>query len=77
MRRPEPVLVMDLFATMREALLALLGSLSPEDWNKRTSCAQWVVKDVALHLLGDDVGILSRRRDAFALPGMKAPENWT
>ena len=28
-------------------------------------CARWSVKDVALHLLGDEIGILSRKRDAF------------
>ncbi len=29
-------------------------------------CSGWSVKDVAAHLLGGDVGILSRKRDSFA-----------
>ncbi len=36
-----------------------------EEWHKPTICAGWTVKDIVLHLLGDDVGRLSRNRDAF------------
>ncbi len=75
MRRPEPVQVLELFPEMRQALLDLLASLSAEDWERPTACALWSVKDVALHLLGGDIGILSRRRDGFTPPG-KPPENW-
>ena len=75
MRRPEPVQVLELFPEMRQALLDLLASLSAEDWERPTACALWSVKDVALHLLGGDIGILSRRRDGFA-PAGTAPENW-
>jgi uncharacterized protein (TIGR03083 family) len=60
---------------MREALLALLAGLSAEDWEKPTACALWSVKDVALHLLGGDIGVLSRRRDGFT-PAGKPPANW-
>ena len=74
MRRPEPLQVLALFPEMRQELLALLSSLSAEDWERPTACALWSVKDVALHLLGGDVGILSRRRDGFA-PG-PPPTNW-
>ena len=31
-----------------------------------TACTGWSVKDVALHLLGDEAGILSRKRDGFS-----------
>ena len=58
-----PVLVVDLFPDERAALLALLSALSEEDWTRPTACSGWSVKDVALHILGDDVGVLSRRRD--------------
>ena len=76
MRKPDPILIIDLFPPTREALLGLLESLSPNDWERPTSCSQWSVKDVALHLLGDDVGMLSRRRDQFNMPGVKPPQNW-
>ena len=38
------------------------------EWHKPTTCLGWSVKDVALHLLGVDVGNLSRRRDGHQLP---------
>jgi uncharacterized protein (TIGR03083 family) len=50
-------------------LLELLAGLSEEDWTRPTAASRWSVKDVAAHLLGGDVGILSRKRDAFRPPG--------
>ena len=66
MKTPEPILVTDLFPPVLDSLLEVLSGLSAEDWNKPTACALWAVKDVALHLLGGDVGILSRKHDGFA-----------
>jgi len=66
MKTPEPILVTDLFPPVLDSLLEVLSGLSADDWNKPTACALWSVKDVAAHLLGGDVGILSRKRDAFA-----------
>ena len=65
MREAEPVLVVDLFPLERYELLNLLAQLREEEWQKPTICAGWSVKDIVLHLLGDDVGRLSRTRDAF------------
>ncbi|MCH7577299.1 MAG: maleylpyruvate isomerase family mycothiol-dependent enzyme [Chloroflexi bacterium] len=66
MKPIDPVLVVDLFPAERDALLELLSGLSEEEWSRPTVCAGWSVKDVALHLLGDDIGKLSRGRDAFS-----------
>ncbi len=66
MKRLDPVVVVDLFPAVRDALLELLSGLSEEEWSRPTVCAGWSVKDVALHLLGDDIGKLSRGRDAFS-----------
>jgi uncharacterized protein (TIGR03083 family) len=66
MKPLEPILIVDLFPAERDALLQLLAALSEEEWSRPTVCAGWSVKDVALHLLGDDVGRLSRGRDAFS-----------
>lgn len=63
MRLPEPVLVVDLFPAERTQLLDLLSSLTSGQWNTPTACSGWSVKDVAAHLLGDDLGRLSRQRD--------------
>jgi uncharacterized protein (TIGR03083 family) len=56
----------DLFPAVHEALIALLGELSPAEWSRPTACEGWSVHDVGLHLLGGQVGNLSRRRDRFA-----------
>ncbi len=69
MKQPQPIIVIDLFPELLEHLIELLSSLSAEDWDKPTACSRWSVKDVALHLLGDEVGHLSRRRDGHVLSG--------
>jgi uncharacterized protein (TIGR03083 family) len=61
----EPVIVVDLFPLERQELMQLLSKLHEEEWHKPTICAGWSVKDIVLHLLGDDIGLLSRKRDAF------------
>lgn len=65
MRKPGPIIVTQLFPDTLDALLALLTSLSAEDWNRPTAAARWSVKDIAQHLLGGDLGILSRKRDSY------------
>lgn len=47
----------------REHLLELLRALPPEAWERPTVCAPWRVRDVVAHVLGDDLGRLSRTRD--------------
>jgi uncharacterized protein (TIGR03083 family) len=64
---PQPILVVDLFPEILEALLSLLGSLSADAWHRPTVCPGWCVQDVALHLLGVEVGNLARRRDGHAV----------
>lgn len=66
MQKPRPVDVLDLFGEDRAALLALLGDLDADDWQRPTACAGWTVRDVALHILGGDLANLSRRRDRFS-----------
>lgn len=64
----EPIIVREIFPDLRVALLDVLGQLTDEQWTAPTACEGWSVKDVALHILGDDIGNLSRRRDGFVLP---------
>lgn len=64
---PEPILTAELFPEMLAELLGLLRSLTDEEWQKPTACSGWSVKDVALHLLGVEIGNLSRRRDGHRL----------
>jgi uncharacterized protein (TIGR03083 family) len=65
MQNPTPVLVADRFPALLNTLLDLLHSLTAAEWQRPTAAASWTVHDVALHLLGDDVGILSGRRDEY------------
>lgn len=76
MRKPEPIIVVELFAPLREGLVKLLESLSSADWERRTAAPLWSVKDVALHLLGDDLGLLSRCRDSFTPADRPPPRNY-
>lgn len=48
----------------RQDLLTLLGQLDDPAWLRPTECPAWDVKGVALHVLGDDLSLLSRQRDA-------------
>jgi len=64
--RPQPIDVVALFPEVLDELVGLLSALSGEQWNRPTVCAQWCVKDIALHLLGGEIGILSRKRDRWS-----------
>ena len=55
--------VVELFLEERAALLELLGGLQPNEWDLPTICNGWTVKDIAAHILADDLGRLSRGRD--------------
>ncbi len=60
---PEPVIVTPLFPEIRDELQRVLESLTDEQWEYPTVCTGWAVRDVALHLLGTRVGLLSGFRD--------------
>lgn len=75
MKPLKPIIVDDLFPPVLKALLDLLHDLAPEDWNRSTSCADWSVKDIATHLLGGKIGILSRKRDGYRFSG-EPTMNW-
>jgi hypothetical protein len=68
MREVEPILVVDLFPQERQQVLELFSDFTEEDWHKPTICQEWTVKDIGLHLLGDDLGYLSGKRDRFTNP---------
>lgn len=54
-----------LFPLLDEHLLALLRTLSPEEWEKQTIAPRWRVKDVAAHLLDGNIRALSMLRDGY------------
>jgi uncharacterized protein (TIGR03083 family) len=67
-----PIDTLPLYPGERAALLELLADLSPADWDAPTVCPGWSAKDVALHLLGDDIGRLSWGRDGYVNPSFAA-----
>jgi len=68
----EPVLTLHLFPEERAALLKLLASFAAPKWELPTVCSGWSVKDIAAHLLADDLGRLAGGRDRHA-PAAFAP----
>jgi len=72
MKPPQPIFVAHLFPEILDELLRLLASLPAEAWHAATACQGWSVQDVALHVLGVDVGILSSRRDSHSSGGTAA-----
>jgi uncharacterized protein (TIGR03083 family) len=49
----------------RARLLECLRHLRDEDWQRASPCPGWTVLGLVAHLLGNDVGLLSRRRDHY------------
>jgi len=65
---PEPILVGGLFPPERAALLGLLDSLTADDFERPTIAGDWTVKDIAGHLVADDLGRVSSQRDGHRRP---------
>lgn len=59
----------------RDDLIRLLSGLTTEEWHVQTAASNWDVKAVALHLLDDDLGWLSRHRDRDTA-GRRSPEDF-
>lgn len=66
LREPDAIEVKNLFMPDRLALLDLLAELEPSEWTLPTVCPGWHVRDVALHILGVDLGNIAIRRDGLA-----------
>jgi uncharacterized protein (TIGR03083 family) len=64
----EPVFVSELFLPLHAELITLLRGLEASDWDRPTLCALWSVRDIAAHLLDDDLRRLSSHRDGQPLP---------
>jgi hypothetical protein len=66
--KDDVVLTAFFFRPLAAELLALLRSLEPDAWDRRTSASEWRVRDVVAHLLDVDVRRLSSSRDAHPPP---------
>jgi len=58
-----PIVCAHLLRQVDGALIELLRSLSPEEWDRQTIAPQWRVRDVAAHLLDTALRKLSMVRD--------------
>ncbi len=76
MKPKPPVLLVDLFPVERAELLVLLADLPPDAWEAPTVCAGWSVKDLAAHILADDLGNLSGGRDQYRHSPVPAAPSW-
>lgn len=61
----DTIYVNNLFPKLNNELTTLLKDLSDTQWQGETGCKDWCVKDIAQHLLGDYIGVLSRKRDQY------------
>ncbi|WP_202947392.1 maleylpyruvate isomerase N-terminal domain-containing protein [Zavarzinella formosa] len=64
-----PILVADLFPEITARLVALLRSLTPEEWHLPTVSSRRTVKDIASHLLDGSLRRLSMQRDGYQSSG--------
>ena len=62
-----PVKVVHLFPVIDAMLIALLKTLTPADWQLQTLAKQWVVRDVAAHLLDGNMRVISANQQ-YAAP---------
>ena len=62
---PGPILCAHLLRGVDAKLVELLGSLTPSEWDLPTVASQWLVRDVAAHLLDTPLRKLSLVRDGW------------
>src|SRR3954470_2435173 len=58
-----PIYTANLFAPLHAELLVLLRGLHDDDWQRPTIAGAWRVRDVAAHLLDNDLRRLAADRD--------------
>jgi uncharacterized protein (TIGR03083 family) len=62
-----PVDTRSLMRTIRARLHELVDALTDDDWHRPTVCPGWNVADIVAHVIGDDLGRLSRTHDGVVL----------
>jgi uncharacterized protein (TIGR03083 family) len=71
-----PVDTRSLVRAVRARLHELVDALTDDDWHRPTVCPGWSVADIVAHVIGDDLGRLSRTHDGVMLqpePGEDLP----
>ena len=70
-----PVDLRPLMRTVRGRLDELVADLDDADWRRATVCPGWDVADLVAHVIGDDLGRLSRTHDGAAGPPWRPGED--
>lgn len=70
-----PVDLRPLLRTVRARLDDLVASLDGDEWHRATACPGWDVADLVAHLVGDDLGRLSRTHDGAPGPERRPGED--
>ncbi|HZA79800.1 MAG TPA: maleylpyruvate isomerase family mycothiol-dependent enzyme [Acidimicrobiales bacterium] len=71
-----PVDTRSLMRTVRARLHELVDALADDNWHRPTVCPGWSVADIVAHVIGDDLGRLSRTHDGVVIepePGEALP----
>ncbi len=72
-----PTFTAHLYRPLHEKLMELLRGLEPADWLRPTVCREWLVRDIASHILDTQIRTLSFGRDKLPLPsGAAAPADY-
>ena len=71
----QPIDTRSLFRPVSSALVGVLRSLEPGDWQRPTVAGAWVVRDVVAHLVDLTFRRLSFHRDRMAPPPPSTPIN--
>ena len=58
--------VLSVFPTLNKELIYLLKSLKSTEWDKKTVCPEWTIRDIAIHLLDTNLRKLSIDRDGHS-----------
>jgi uncharacterized protein (TIGR03083 family) len=77
MRPLAPTFTAHLYEGLHARLMELLRGLSPDDWQRPTVCREWLVRDIAAHILDTQTRTLSFGRDKLTLPPGPAPANYS
>lgn len=57
--------VLPIFPLLNEELIKVLKSLKPKDWERKTVCPKWNIKDIVAHLLDTNLRRLTIGRDGY------------
>jgi uncharacterized protein (TIGR03083 family) len=68
MRELQPIVTSHLFVSLNAELVAMLRTLTDDEWQRPTAAGHWTVRDIAAHLLDTSMRRLSMDRDDYAPP---------